>query len=188
MENSSVDPVKRRQKILVIILISLIVIMGIVIALMVLKRNVLQSELDARYNDLASVTSTSSTTITSPTATTNKAKTTTATAETTSTIEPAATVSDEDLITKALSEKFSEDVSNLTVTINKKDNVAAVGNVSVNDEMSGGWFVAVKDGQSWKIIDDGNGVMECAVLDEYNVPSSIVGECYDIASEQSVTR
>jgi hypothetical protein len=74
------------------------------------------------------------------------------------------------------------------MTINNKADSAAFGVVTVGEEPSGGWFVAAKDGGTWKIIASGNGVIDCAVLDQYNVPAAVVPECFDSGTGDSRTR
>jgi len=100
----------------------------------------------------------------------------------------APTKTDEQLITEALASKLSENSSNLTITISKKSESAAYGMVTVTSEQSGGWFVAVEEGDHWKVIADGNGTIDCALMDQYNVPNTVVSECYDAVTESTKTR
>jgi len=116
-----------------------------------------------------------------PLASLTATKTATKTAIATITV---AAKSDQTLISEALSEKFSQTISSLTIS--KQSENAAYGSFSLGQE--GGYFVAVRDGAGWKIIADGNGTIECSILDANNVPASVVGQCYDTPSETSKTR
>lgn len=131
------------------------------------------------------VTPTVSATVTS----TKTAKATkTATKTPTSTPTPVATKSDTQLIGEALGVKLSQDPSNLDITISKQSATAAYGSVNVKGDTGGAWFVAVQQGDHWLVIADGNGTIDCAILDQYNVPNTVVGECYDSVTESSKTR
>jgi hypothetical protein len=122
-----------------------------------------------------------------PTATISTTKIATMTKTPTATATVAAKT-DEELIKEALATKLSSDAANLTVTISKKSAAAAFGTVSVNGEMGGGWFVAAKAGDEWKIIADGNGTIDCALMDQYDIPNTVVGECYDSVTDTTKTR
>lgn len=101
---------------------------------------------------------------------------------------PTPAKSDQDLIDEALASKFSTDASNITLSISKKSDASAYGSFTIEDQQEGGYFVAVKDGDSWKIIADGNGTIECSILDQYNVPNTVVAECYDSNTQESKVR
>jgi hypothetical protein len=97
-----------------------------------------------------------------------------------------ATASAEELINQAIMAKYNLSASDVSIKIEKQTDAAAYGTVSLSG--GGGYFVAVKDGDSWKIIADGNGIIECSTLDANNVPASVVSECYDTPSGQDRTR
>lgn len=119
------------------------------------------------------------------TASATTTKTATKTAAQSATVTPTvAAKSKIDLIKEALSAKFSQTVTD--ASISKESENSAYGDFSLGQE--GAYFVAVKDGAGWKIIADGNGTIECSILDANNVPASVVGECYDTPSESSKTR
>jgi len=99
------------------------------------------------------------------------------------------TESDTKGITKALVDKLGMDENTIKVTVSKTDSNYATGTVgSTESELGGGYFVAVKQDGEWIIIADGNGTIDCAVLDEYSVPATIIGECYNEETDESVTR
>ncbi len=112
----------------------------------------------------------------------------TATVTSTKTSQQSPTISDKEMIMQALADKNNRNIDEISIVIDKQDENNATGSVSFGDEPSGGRFVAVKQADNWKIIVDGNGIIECAILDEYSVPASIVNECYDTATGESVTR
>lgn len=171
-----------KKLIIILSIITGVVILAIIGYLIIQNRN-LKKDLTKQ-----SPTPTTTATITvSATASVKVTKTATKTA-TESTPTPAPTKSDDQLISEALASKLSQDASNLDVKISKKSEKAAYGSVSVKGEMGGGWFVAVEDQDQWKVIADGNGTIDCAILDQYNVPSSVVAECYDSATGESRTR
>ena len=103
-----------------------------------------------------------------------------------STATPAPSKSSEQLIKEAFATKFSDSESNISIQITKSSDGAAYGMVTHQGE--GGWFLAVKDGDSWKILDSGNGILDCSILVGYDVPNTVVEECYDIPSETSIKR
>lgn len=122
--------------------------------------------------------------VASPNVTKTSTKTTTQTVTQTTTPVATATKSASDLISAAIAAKYSQPVTSLTIS--KQSENAAYGDFSFSNE--GGFFVAVKVGSDWKIIADGNGTIECSVLDANNVPASVVSECYDTSTESSKTR
>lgn len=97
--------------------------------------------------------------------------------------------SETDLISQALVDKLGMSEDTIKVTVSKIDGDYATGTVgSTESEVGGGYFVAVKQDGEWIIIADGNGTIDCATLDEYSVPATIISECYNSATEESVTR
>jgi len=102
---------------------------------------------------------------------------------------PTTSVSDENLIKQAVYDKLGTSESDIKVEIEKIEGDYAKGySHSAKEEAGGGFFIAVKKSGTWKVIADGNGVIECSVIEKYNVPSTIVGECYDSSTGESKTR
>ena len=97
-------------------------------------------------------------------------------------------LSDEEQIKQALALKHSRDVSEVRMTVSTKEGDYVSGSVTFGDEPSGGWFLAVKKDESWLIVDDGNGVIECLVIEPYSFPATVVPECYDTETGQTRTR
>lgn len=117
----------------------------------------------------------------------------TQTIATTKTSTPAATAtiaerSKIELIKDLFATKFSLPASQIDVTISKESANSAFGSVSTSEEGGGGWFVAAKSNGEWKILQDGNGTINCGPLEGYDVPSSVVAECYDMATDNLIKR
>ena len=101
----------------------------------------------------------------------------------------ASTETDTAQITQALIDELGISEDTIKVTVNKTDGSSATGTVgSTESEVGGGYFVAVKQDGEWIIIADGNGTIDCATLDKYSVPATIISECYNEVSGESVTR
>lgn len=171
----------KNKKILVVSLVALGVILIGLILYLVYENN--KSKSDIRMlTAIPSVTSTlTATPIPTKTATSAPSKTQTPT--------PEPTKSADEFIANALYQKFSKDSASLTFSIGKKSDNSAYGSMTFTDTSEGGYFVAAKDSDGdWKIIADGNGTIECSVLEKYNVPASVVEQCYDSNSGESKTR
>lgn len=84
---------------------------------------------------------------------------------------------DEELIAEALANKYNIAYAEINLIISQINSTQAAGTVSTAGE--GGWFLAVKDGNSWKIVADGNGTVSCEIVAPYNFPISMVPECVD---------
>lgn len=98
-------------------------------------------------------------------------------------------ISDEEALKESIYREYGTSADTMSVTISKIEGSYATGSVGgTGSDVGGGYFVAAEVGGEWLIIADGNGVIECAVLDEYSVPASIIGECYDSATAEAVTR
>lgn len=79
--------------------------------------------------------------------------------------------SEEDAIKAALAAYLGRNQNELNVTITENTGSHARGGVD------NGYFLAVKlDGQ-WQIVADGQGTLDCQLVDQYGFPSSMVPEC-----------
>lgn len=102
--------------------------------------------------------------------------------------------SDLDLIKKAFAQKYDKPIADVEVTIGKKEEFPmkglnyASGSVKFAGEMGGGWWLAVQEGQIWKIVADGNGTVPCEAIEPYDFPKDMVPECYDAARGKLVRR
>ena len=91
------------------------------------------------------------------------------------------------VIKKYIALKNNSNESSLTITVSKIEGNYAQGGAS--DEGGGGmWFAAKEDGV-WKLVWDGNGVIECSTFTLYpNFSKSMIPECYDTAKQDTVKR
>lgn len=78
------------------------------------------------------------------------------------------------------------DAGTMTLTVSKIQGNYAQGGASAQG--GGGMWLAVKTGGLWKLIWDGNGTISCASVNPYNYPNTLVPECWDDATQKSVTR
>lgn len=86
----------------------------------------------------------------------------------------------EDNLSKLFAEKYNKDASDVYLTIVKQTDTHILGGVKFGSEAGeGGMFLAVKDGEQWKIVFDGNGSISCASIDPYNFPVDMLSECID---------
>lgn len=84
---------------------------------------------------------------------------------------------DKELITEALAIKYKLAYAEVKTIISQITSTHASGTVSFSGE--GGWFLAYKEGTSWKIVADGNGTVSCELVTPYSFPKSMVPECID---------
>ena len=91
-----------------------------------------------------------------------------------------------DEIRAALAAKHG-DVSAWTITVTGVNGNFAKGNVSTGE--GGGMWFAVKVENSWKLVWDGNGIIECTSVSPYpGFPADMIPQCYSTASGQLITR
>lgn len=88
-------------------------------------------------------------------------------------------VSDEDGIKAAFAKKYNKPISDISVSISKKDATHVWGTVKFAGDIAGGWFLAFKEATGWIIVADGNGVILCKDIQPFNFPVSMVEECVD---------
>lgn len=105
----------------------------------------------------------------------------------TSTLTPTPTInkeSDNALIKKALFQKNNwKDDGTTTFTVSTNDGKYASGGVT------GGYFYAIKIGDKWEIVADGNGVILCSSLVKYpDFPKTLIPECYNDQTQKTVKR
>jgi hypothetical protein len=91
------------------------------------------------------------------------------------------------VIKKYIALKHKSDESALAISVSKVEGNYAKG--TANDEGGGGmWFAAKEDGV-WKLVWDGNGIIECSTFDLYpQFPTSLVPSCFDPAKQDTVQR
>jgi uncharacterized protein YpmB len=169
-----------RKKLIIILSIVLGVLIIAAILFLVLKKDNPNEAVSAEASETAEIIETT-TASASVVATKTAAKTVVQTPTATAT---AVSKSKIELIKEALSAKFSQTITD--ASISKESENSAYGSFDLGQE--GGYFVAVKDGAGWKIIADGNGTIECSILDANNVPASVVSSCYDTPTESTKNR
>lgn len=107
-------------------------------------------------------------------------------------IAPTPTVQEssvKDQIILALSQKNNWDISRVELNVATIDGNYAKGDVRFKDEMGGGLWFAAKVGNSWKIVFDGNGIITCDMLVNYqNFPKDLIPQCFDKQTNKIVTR
>jgi len=98
-------------------------------------------------------------------------------------------------ITAALIEKNGWEEGSVVASVNTNDGEFAYGTAAPPEGGmgGGGWYAAYIDG-TWEIIWDGNGVIFCDLLEDFEnthsieIPSTLIEECYDQTLEDTVTR
>lgn len=84
---------------------------------------------------------------------------------------------DKELITEALAIKYNLAYAEVKTIIPQITSTYASGTVSFSGE--GGWFLAFRESNSWKIVADGNGTVNCETVAPYHFPTTMVPECVD---------
>lgn len=94
-----------------------------------------------------------------------------------------------DQIILAISQKNNWDPSKVDLNVAISEGDYAKGDVRFKEEMGGGlWFAAKVDG-IWKIVYDGNGIITCDALTNYNnFPKDLIPQCFDKQTNKMVTR
>ena len=110
----------------------------------------------------------------------------------TSPVTPPATTTDENALLIAavkagLVAEHGPDANSLTVTVSTIQGTYAKGMASAS--AGGGLWFAAKVNGTWKLVWDGNGTIDCTSLTAYpNFPNTLIPECYDAATQKSVSR
>jgi len=98
------------------------------------------------------------------------------------------TISDEDAIRQAMADKYDRNISEVDLEVGDNNGEYARGTVIFAGDIGGGWWLAAKTDGAWEIVDDGNGVILCSVIEPYDFPASMVQECYDDVNGTVITR
>jgi hypothetical protein len=80
-------------------------------------------------------------------------------------------------VEEALAQKYQKSLNEVSATITKRDDTHAAGSVAFGQGGQGeeGLFLAVKMGDEWQVVFDGNGHVECDKLrQEYGFPDEIL--------------
>ena len=100
-------------------------------------------------------------------------------------IEPAE--SDIASIKQAFMAEYAKSPDQVTVAIHRFNGTHAFGGVkfSMDGEFGeGGMFLAYKDGRTWKLAFDGNGMYDCALISEYGFPADMTPDCADAGADE----
>lgn len=91
------------------------------------------------------------------------------------------------VIKKQIALKHDVDDETLTVTVSQIDEVSAKG--SVSDGGGGGLWFAFKEGGVWKLVWDGNGIIQCSAFSLYpDFSKTLAPMCYDEAKQDLIKR
>lgn len=91
------------------------------------------------------------------------------------------------IIKQAIVAKSSGTGEKLSVTVSKINGDYAQGNAS--DDGGGGMWFAAKVNGAWKLVWDGNGIINCKDLTAYpNYPKSMIPACFDEVKQDTVNR
>jgi len=86
---------------------------------------------------------------------------------------------DEGIIAQLFAEKFSLDVNDIKLDNLVKDDHHMAGTVMIGDEPGGaGGFIASDEKGAWEIVWDGNGLIDCGRITDYDFSGEMVPSCY----------
>ena len=90
-------------------------------------------------------------------------------------------------IKQGLISKYGQDASSLKITVSKIEGNYASG--AASEQGDGGVWFAAKTNNVWKIVWDGNGVIQCSSLTSYpDFPTTMIPECYNDQNQTMVKR
>jgi putative hemolysin len=78
-------------------------------------------------------------------------------------------------------QKYGKNQDEVTVSVNQQTVNYARGSVKfgLNGIGEGGIFLATKVDNQWQLVFDGNGMIPCSEIEEYDFPESMVTDCFD---------
>ena len=78
-------------------------------------------------------------------------------------------------------QKYNKDENEVMVTINQQTAEYARGGVKFGQDGigEGGIFLAAKVDGKWRLVFDGNGMIPCSQLEDYNFPETMATDCFD---------
>ena len=92
-------------------------------------------------------------------------------------------------ILNAFKNKYPDwNYDNMTVTVAEVDGDYAAGGINFGPDSGGGYFYAARTATGWVIVADGNGVITCYKIENYDFPASMIPECWDDVNQVSVQR
>ena len=91
------------------------------------------------------------------------------------------------VIKAALINKNGQNAESLNIEVSEIEGGYAKGSASEQGE--GGLWFAAKVNEKWRLVWDGNGVIECDSITPYpNFPTSLIPECFDTNTNEVVSR
>ena len=109
------------------------------------------------------------------------------TAETTPSTTPDETATIVAAVKAGLIAEHGQDAASMNVAVTQVEGEYAKG--TAGGTGGGGIWFAAKTGDSWKLVWDGNGMIECTSLTNYpNFPKDMIPECFDSSTQKMVTR
>lgn len=87
-----------------------------------------------------------------------------------------------------LAEKYEKNIDEVSFDIDERVGDYLTGMVKFEDEISGGYVLAAKVDEEWKIVFDGNGNWTCEAVDEVDFPVSLAPDCWDDTNSVMVDR
>lgn len=83
--------------------------------------------------------------------------------------------------------EHGQDAASMTITVSTIEGDYAKGMAS--EQGGGGIWFAAKAGGVWKLVWDGNGIIQCGDLDSYpDFPTSMIPNCFDSSTNNLITR
>lgn len=104
-------------------------------------------------------------------------------------VAPEPTESDINAIQQVFIEKYQKSEGEVQIAIEKFDGNYARGGVkfaTLGQFGEGGIFLAYKENGAWKLAFDGNGMISCLEMANYNFPADMTLGCYDENTEEAL--
>jgi hypothetical protein len=95
---------------------------------------------------------------------------------------------DQEMIKEAFVRKAGRPPAELAFEITQKNGDYASGSFAFANETDSGWWLAAKVGSTWQVVAEGNGPVACERIESYNFPATMVPECYDQESGETIRR
>jgi hypothetical protein len=82
-------------------------------------------------------------------------------------------------IKELFAEKYDRDIDEINLTVSKNTSEHLRGGVKFGDGLQGegGIFFAAKVDNEWQLVFDGNGMISCDLLNQYNFPEEFQADC-----------
>jgi hypothetical protein len=84
---------------------------------------------------------------------------------------------------KEFSKKYGKPADTYIVRVKESSDAYAKGSIDFKDEAGGGLWFAAKTDAGWELVFDGNGIIDCATADKYQMPADYVPGCVDTTKE-----